>query len=211
LNDIDALSDLSLRHETPILLDAVSSFGAEELRFREWNIEACAGVANKCLHGAPGLSFVIAKDEALNLAGHASSIYLDLRGHDLAQESGTCRFTLPTHICAALLQAIAELKGQGGPAARRKTYLDRLAALEDSIALAGHLALIPEPVYRSSVLHAYRMGNGESYSKLHDRLKAHGFVVYAGQGGNNQDVFRISLMGEIPWSEISRLAAAFAS
>ena len=46
LNDIDGLGRLCVKYNVPMLLDAVSSFAGETLRFDEWNLEACAATAN---------------------------------------------------------------------------------------------------------------------------------------------------------------------
>ena len=60
-NDLASLGQLCREANVPLLVDAVSSFGAEPLDFEGWNIEACAATGNKCLHGAPGTAFVLAR------------------------------------------------------------------------------------------------------------------------------------------------------
>ena len=42
LNDLDALGDVCRRHDTPMLVDAVSSFGAAPLAIERWNAAAVA-------------------------------------------------------------------------------------------------------------------------------------------------------------------------
>jgi len=61
----------------------------------------------------------------------------------------------------------------------------------------------------SVVLRAYRLPDGVSYPQLHDALKAHGFVIYAGQGGLSAELFRISTMGDIHAADIERLLQGF--
>ncbi|MEP7272372.1 MAG: aminotransferase class V-fold PLP-dependent enzyme, partial [Acidobacteriota bacterium] len=79
LNDVPALSELCQRHGVKLLLDCVSSFGGEEIDFENWNLEACAGTSYKCLHGVPGVSFVIARKAAFEKRKTgATSLYLDL-------------------------------------------------------------------------------------------------------------------------------------
>ena len=89
LNDLDAIGETCRRRGVTLLLDAVSSFGAERIDAGAWNLGALAGTANKCLHGAPGLSFVLASDELWRRepAG-AGSIYLDLRPYHAGQHGG---------------------------------------------------------------------------------------------------------------------------
>jgi 2-aminoethylphosphonate-pyruvate transaminase len=56
LNDLPPLAAICRQYGVPLLLDAVSSFGAEALDLDGWGVEACAATANKCLQGVPGLS-----------------------------------------------------------------------------------------------------------------------------------------------------------
>ena len=60
-----------------LLLDAVSSFGAEPLDFADESLAAAAATANKCLHGVPGVAFVIVRRRALERAA-SRTYYLDL-------------------------------------------------------------------------------------------------------------------------------------
>ncbi len=71
LNDLAALGALCKQHGVPMLVDAVSSFGGEEIRFAEWNVEAVAATANKCLHTvhAPHACHVRARRGALGARG----------------------------------------------------------------------------------------------------------------------------------------------
>ena len=57
----------------------------------------------------------------------------------------------------------------------------------------------------SAVLNAWRLPPDLSYSTLHDRLKAAGFVIYAGQGSLAEEIFRISPMGDVTAEDLSRL------
>jgi 2-aminoethylphosphonate-pyruvate transaminase len=80
LNQLDALGEVCRAAQVPLLLDAVSSFGGEALDWPGWQLGAVAATANKCLHAAPGICFVIA-DRALlsSRQGSAPSLYLDLQ------------------------------------------------------------------------------------------------------------------------------------
>jgi len=86
LNDLDAIGSLCKARDLPLLLDGVSSFGAEAIDADAWNLAAVAATANKCLHSAPGLSFVVARN-ALWSAPPAGvgSVYLDLYAYYAGQ------------------------------------------------------------------------------------------------------------------------------
>ncbi|MGV7245910.1 2-aminoethylphosphonate aminotransferase, partial [Caballeronia sp. M23-90] len=63
----------------------------------------------------------------------------------------------------------------------------------------------------SVVLRAYRLPVGTTYPVLHDALKTKGFVIYAGQGGLSNELFRISTMGALHAADIDRLIASIAN
>lgn len=207
LNDLAALGELCRQSQVPLLLDAVSSFGGEDIRFAEWNLQACAATANKCLHGVPGVSFVLARRSALEAAGHSPALYLDLQNYYQLQEKDGSPFTQAVQACYGLDEALAELSDQGGWTARRDLYRARTAQLEEGLARLGIDPFLREG--RSSILGSYRLPAGVNYEQLHDRLKAAGFVIYAGQGGLSSEMFRIAVMGDLSRGDLDRLLAAF--
>jgi 2-aminoethylphosphonate-pyruvate transaminase len=209
LNDIEALGAICRRHGVALLLDAVSSFGGEELRFDEWNLEACAATANKCLHGVPGASFVVVRDDAFERESGSPSVYLDLHRYRASQHRGYSPFTQPPHVVQALDEALDELADSGGWRARHAHY----RALTDR-ARRGLVALGVEPLLdeqeSSAMLTAYRLPDGASYDRLHDRLKDDGYVIYAGQGFLDGRIFRIAVMGDLDEHDIDAVVASAA-
>lgn len=206
LNDVAALGKLAGKHGVPMLLDAVSSFAGEELRLADWNIEALAATANKCVHGAPGVSFVLAKDEALARPSGATSVYLDLSRHAADQAKGSTPFTLPTHVTRAFDEALAELADMGGWQKRHATYVARSKQVRAVCSeLSAHLLLERDDAY-GATLTSFRLPGGKTYEKLHADLKRDGFVIYAGQGKFDGAIFRIAVMGDLSTGDLDRLA-----
>lgn len=211
LNDLDAIGGLCRERGITLLLDAVSSFGALRIEGEAWNLGALAATANKCLHGAPGLSFALAaKAEWQREASPAGSVYLDLRPYHAGQHgSGFSPFTLPVQVAFALQEALVEHAEQGGVAARHASYRERADRVREALLSAGVTPLLDAGV-GSPVLASWRLPPGRSYQALHDALKAEGFVIYAGQGSLGPEIFRIAHMGDIREDEIARLCEALA-
>ena len=209
LNDLDAIGGLCRARGITLLLDAVSSFGAERIEGAAWNLGALAATANKCLHGAPGLSFVLAADELWRREpAAAGSLYLDLRLYHAAQQgNGFSPFTLPVQIAFALQEALLEHAEQGGAAARLGTYRERAERVRNALQSAGVTPLLDARA-TSAVLASWRLPKGRSYESLHDALKALGYVIYAGQGSLGPEIFRIAHMGDIQAQEIDTLCNA---
>jgi 2-aminoethylphosphonate-pyruvate transaminase len=209
LNDVAAVGRLCKARGVTLLLDAVSSFGAEQIDAAGWNLGALAATANKCLHGAPGLSFVLARNALwAGPVQQAGSIYLDLRAYHAAQHrDGYSPFTLPVQIAFALHEALMEHAEQGGAEARRQLYRARAQRIHATLSQSGVSTLLHPDEY-SSVLWSYRLPARYSYADLHDALKAEGFIIYAGQGDLGREIFRIAHMGDIQEADLVRLCAA---
>ncbi len=209
LNDLRELMQICNERGVQVLVDAVSSFGAEALDFSEPALCAVAATANKCLHGIPGLAFVIASRSSLARASRRA-YYLDLRSQLELQDQRNTPFTPAVHAYYALVEALRELADAGGRQARHQSYLQLAEQVREGLAALGVAAFIP-PQQSSVVLRAYGLPRGVSYPQLHDALKREGFVIYAGQGELAKTLFRISTMGRVTPSDIERLLRCFAA
>ena len=203
LNELRRLGDFCRTRGLKLLVDGVSSFGAEALDFADSSLAAVAATANKCLHGVPGVAFVIARRAALASAS-SRTYYLDLGRLAKLQDQRNTPFTPAVHAYYGLREALREYADQGNRPARHRHY----AALAEQVR-AGLAALHIEPILppeqSSVVLRAYGLPAGVTYAALHDALKADGFVIYAGQGGLSGKLFRISTMGNVTAADIERL------
>jgi 2-aminoethylphosphonate-pyruvate transaminase len=208
LNAVADLGALCREAGVPLYLDAVSSFGGETIRFDDWNLEACAATAGKCLHGAPGVSFVLARRSALETRpSAATSVYLDLHRYERDQREGYSPFTQAVHVLRALREALAELAETGGWETRHARYRAFSDYILEGLADLGVVPLLNSG--RSAVLTAYRLPGSTGYRDLHDRVKAGGFVVYAGQGPLASTIFRVAVMGDLTRADVERFVRVF--
>jgi 2-aminoethylphosphonate-pyruvate transaminase len=207
LNDLDSLAKLCRASGAHMLVDGVSSFGAERIDFQESAVSAVAATANKCLHGAPGASFVVVRRAALAAAA-CRTYYLDLARLAHLQDERNTPFTPAVHVYYALVEALREHAEQGGRPARH----DRYAAFSERVraGFAGFgIETVLAPHESSVVLRSYRLPAGVGYTRVHDSLKGQGFVIYAGQGALSDTVFRISTMGNLTAADVDRLVQCF--
>jgi 2-aminoethylphosphonate-pyruvate transaminase len=156
----------------------------------------------------PGVSFVIVRRDVLTRAA-SRTYYLDLGRLARLQDQRNTPFTPAVHAYYALVEALREFEELGGRPARYRHY----SALAEQVraglgALGIQAAIAPEE--SSVVLRAYRLPTGLTYVRLHDELKAGGFVIYAGQGDLSKTLFRISTMGHLSRADIDRLLTCFA-
>ena len=210
LNDLEAIGRACQARGVQLLLDGVSSFGAERIAGREWNLAAVAATANKCLHGAPGLSFVLGSPRTVGRPAGTPGQRLS-RSARLSPRAARRRL-LAVHaggadrVRAARGAGRAPGAGRLAGAAREYTGAARRASVRYLAALGVTTLLSPSEY--SAVLWSYRLPAGMTYASLHDALKMRGFVIYAGQGHLSPEIFRIAHMGDIRDDDIERLCAA---
>ncbi|MDN7556347.1 2-aminoethylphosphonate aminotransferase [Burkholderia orbicola] len=207
LNDLGAIAEVCRARGVKMLVDGVSSFGAEAIDFAGGDIDAVAATANKCLHGVPGAAFVIVRRSALAKAA-SRTYYLDLGRLAKLQDQRNTPFTPSVHAYYALVEALREFDEAGGWRARHAHYKALADQAQVGLAARGMPLVLPEGA-SSVVLRAYRLPQGVTYEALHDGLKARGFVIYAGQGGLSKELFRISTMGAIQAADVDRLLDGF--
>jgi 2-aminoethylphosphonate-pyruvate transaminase len=208
LNDLRRLAAACRQRGAGLLVDAVSSFGAEEIDFAEGALCAVAATANKCLHGVPGAAFVIARRTQLARAA-SRTFYLDLGRLARLQDERNTPFTPAVHAYYALVEALREYAENGGRAARYRQYAALAEQVRVGLAKLGIEPAIPA-AESSVVLRAYKLPAGIAYTQLHDTLKGDGFVIYAGQGDLSKSLFRISTMGNLSAPDIDRLLQCIA-
>lgn len=207
LNDIEGLGKLCREYGVPLLLDAVSSFAGEWIDFENWNLQAVAATANKCIHGVPGVCFVVAKKEVLNsIEGNSSSVYLDLfRYWSEQSKTGFSPFTQAVQSLFALQAALEELEEQGGWKVRHDHYLSLSEYVRDKLKQKGIDTFLASNSSYSALLTSFHMPKNRTYVELHDHLKKNGFIIYAGQGQFSGEIFRIATMGDLNIKDMETL------
>lgn len=208
LNDAARLADICERYGVQLLLDAAASFGAEEIPFASTALAACSATADTCLHGIPGLCFVVARRSALAAAvSPPRSLGLHLPGWLEFPGQPDSPLVPPANGLMALNTALAELDRHGGWQGRRAWYAELAWQVKQALIGFGVEPLLEEGA-SSNVLNAYRVPSGFSYSEVHDGLKRWGFVIDRGPGRLGTATFRISTLGDVTRYDIGRLMAA---
>ena len=128
LNPLQAIADVCARHGKGLIVDAMSSFAALPIDAREVRFDALVAASGKCLEGVPGMGFVfIRKDVVDGAAGNSHSLAMDLHDqHVYMEKTGQWRFTPPTHVVAALAEAMRQFVEEGGQPARCARYAREL-------------------------------------------------------------------------------------
>ena len=210
LNPLSEIAAVVKRHGKTLIVDAMSSFGGVPIDMAGLGIDFMISSANKCIQGVPGFGFIIARRRLLEQCeGVARSLSLDLYDQWAAMEQGRgkWRFTSPTHVVRAFMQALAELEAEGGVAARHARYAENHRTLVSGMRALGFKTLLPDEV-QSPVITSFLYPSADfDFKAFYTALKARGFVIYPGKI-SQADTFRIGNIGDVFPQDFVRLTEA---
>jgi 2-aminoethylphosphonate-pyruvate transaminase len=197
LNPVQAIAAEADKRGVLTAVDAISAFGAEDLDAKAWGVDVVAGTSNKNLHGLPGVCFLLLSPRAIMRAKESPrrSLYFDVPAYLAAQERSSVPYTPAVPATYGLDAALDELLDEGIDE-RRRRYRERAEILDAGLARLG-LEPVVAPEHRSTSVRSMPMPEGIAYAPLHDALKRHGWVVYAGLGPLAATNFRICALGAL--------------
>jgi len=187
------------------LLDAMSSYAGLPIDLARQKVDFLVASVNKCLQALPGLSFVIVRSAWITSDKTVCrSYYLDLKAQfEYLQQSGQMRFTPPVQIIHAALQALRELEAEG-QSHRYQRYVENFKLLKEGLSKMGFSFLLPshaEAQILTAVLHP---SSRFDFCDFHDQCLKAGFTIYPGKLTNRQDVFRLSVLGDLQSADIQK-------
>ena len=199
LNPIKQVSEIVASHGRSLLIDSMSAFGALPLDAREIQFDAVVASSNKCLEGAPGMGFCIARESAMDKTeGNSPSLVLDLYDQWRAmQKTRQWRFTPPTHVLLAFDQAMTEFLQEGGVAGRGGRYRSNCDLLVSGMREMGFKTLLPDDLQAPIISTFHMPANPEfNFDAFYDGLKDQGYVIYPGKL-TVADSFRMGCIGRL--------------
>ncbi|HEU4615269.1 MAG TPA: alanine--glyoxylate aminotransferase family protein, partial [Kofleriaceae bacterium] len=211
LNPIREVGALCRRHDALLVVDAVSSLGAEDLDVVRDNIDVCYASANKCLHAVSGAAIVCVAPRAWSRieAVNPRSYYLDLRRYRrYMDELAQTPFTPAVSVYFALDAACAEFLADGH-AARFAMYKERNRKLREGLAALGMTSFTSTGCESSSIV-TCRLPEGVAFEPLYDAVKARGIVLYGCKGVLARDYLQIANMGHLADGTIEHLLQVLA-
>jgi 2-aminoethylphosphonate-pyruvate transaminase len=199
LNPIEEILDVARANGRSVIIDAMSSFGILDVRLDHPATAAVIAASGKALEGLPGVGFVFLADESLERSrGTCDSHSLDLVGQwDYLVAHGRWRFTPPTHIVAALGEALAQYEEEGGREARLQRYQSQSDALVAGMEALGFELYLPQRL-RTPIIHTFLAPDHPAwdFARFYEAVKSRGFILYPGKL-TDEDTFRVGCIGHI--------------
>jgi 2-aminoethylphosphonate-pyruvate transaminase len=196
LNPLAEIAEVVKWHKRSLIVDAMSSFAALDVRIP---CDALVAASGKCLEGPPGMGFALVRRTVLEkCAGNSRSLVLDLHDQWVNMEkTAQWRFTPPTVVVAALHAALEQFVAEGGQPARGARYRRNCEVLIEGMTHLG-LKLFLEPRHQAPVIVTFHAPGDPNYNfqKFYDRVREKGFVLYPGKL-TQVDTLRVGCIGAI--------------
>ncbi|MFJ2363555.1 2-aminoethylphosphonate--pyruvate transaminase [Pseudomonas sp. NPDC087697] len=212
LNPLPEIAQVIAQHSKRLIIDAMSSFGALPIDAQKVPFDALIAASGKCLEGVPGMGFVFANKAALaNAAGNSHSLAMDLFDqYTYMAKTGQWRFTPPTHVVAALHEALLQYNEEGGLPARHQRYANNCRVLLDEMAKLGLRSFLPASIQAPIIVTFHAPKNPRyQFKEFYERVKAKGFILYPGKL-TQVETFRVGCIGHVNQAEMKAAVAAVA-
>lgn len=210
-NDIKAVAAFMKDTERLLVVDAISSLGALELKMDEWGIDAVVTGSQKALMNAPGLAFAALSDKAWGAYEKSTlpKYYWDLKKYrdGIAKLSENPPFTPAISLVLAQNEAVKMLLEEGleNVYARHKKFA---LAAQAGVAALG-LKLLPEQEYSSYVITAVRPPEGVEIAKVIKSMNVNfDVMVVGGQKALKGKLLRIGHCGYVNRFDLLRAFSA---
>ena len=210
LNPVAEISEAVYSRGRKLLIDSMSAFGALPLDVNEVRYEAMVSSANKCIEGVPGFGFVIARRSELEACkGNSHSLSLDIHAQWAYLEmTGQWRYTPPTHVVAAFLEALRLHAEEGGVAGRGARYARNRDVMVDGMRDLGFETLLKDRWLSPIIVTFFCPADPNFvFNHFYEKMKAKGFIIYPGKL-TVVDSFRVGCIGRMDEHVMRRVVQA---
>ncbi|MBA1138777.1 2-aminoethylphosphonate--pyruvate transaminase [Mesorhizobium neociceri] len=213
LNPIAEIAEAVHAKGRKLLVDSMSAFGAVALDVNEIRYEAMVSSANKCIEGVPGFGFIIARKSELEAArGRSHSLSLDVHAQWAhMNKTGQWRYTPPTHVVAAFLEALRQHEAEGGVTGRGARYTRNRDVMVAGMRDLGFETLLGDRWLSPIIVTFFNPAHASfAFDRFYELMKDKGFIIYPGKL-TAVDSFRIGCIGQMDEHVMRRVveAAAF--
>lgn len=213
VHDVPAIAAAAGACGRRVLVDAISALGALPFDLGALPmVDAVMFTTNKCIEGAPGLGFAVARCDRLEAcAGQAGSWSFDLGdiyAQTLRAGPGTFRFTPPAQVIAAFSVALDLWEAEGGQEARLARYTANMRTLHDGVRTLGLTPCLPPALQGPIVVNVHAPADPAwDLQRFVDALKSRG-VLISNFINTAFPSFRVGCIGAVGPQEMARAVTA---
>lgn len=202
VNDIEAIGKIIKDTPAVLVVDAISSLGAMDLKTDAWFCDVVVSASQKGLMLPPGLGFISVSSKAWKLIDNSKcpKYYFDLKATKKAWDKTDTPFTPAITLITALCESLKMIKQDG----LENVFLrhKKLAHATGAAMKAIGLELFASTAASDAVT-AVKVPSGIDGEKLVKTMRdTYGVTIAGGQAALKGKIFRIAHMGYIGESDI---------
>ena len=206
--DMDLISEFCKKNNIFLIVDAISSFLADEFDMKKYNVGVMITGSQKALACPPGISIIILSKAAIErvYALPSSCMYLDLKDALKNQERGQTPFTPAVGILLQINARLKEIEKNGGA----ETEVQKVKYLAEYF--RKNIVGLPFEFVTDSMsnavtsLHPTSASAYDIFTILKDE---YGIWVCPNGGEYKETVFRVGHIGELTTKDYDLLIASF--
>ena len=194
--NLELISNFCKKNNMFLLVDAISSFLADELNIKEEHIGAVITGSQKALACPPGISIIVLSKEAISRIENnkVKSMYFDLKDALKNGERGQTPFTPAVGILRQINARLKEIDSNGGVTNEINKIKDLAEYFRTKIKDLPLEIVSPNPSNAVTALHPYNNNANEIFRILKDEYN----IWICPNGGELKDkIFRVGHIGDL--------------
>lgn len=202
LNPAKEVGKLAKKYDALFILDVITSFGGDCVKFDEWGVDIAVAGSQKCIAAPPGLSMVAMSEKALSKMEETTCrpYYLDLLAYknSISKEMKETPYTPAVSLFYGLLEAL-RIADSEGIENRIKRHRDMTKSVRDAMAAMG-IEMFPnlnKYSKYSNTVSAMKSPEGLSGEDIKKEMSNRGIIIAGGQNRLKGKIFRIGSMGAV--------------
>ena len=208
---VDEIGEVSSKYGVKLLVDAVASLGAMDVRCEEWRVTICASCSQKGIGAPPGCALLAVSkqfvDELEAREYDIPTFYGDLKMWlKVVRNPENYHSTQPVSMVYAINEAL-DMIFEEGLERRFKRHSVIAEAVRAAVRASG-LKIFAKRGFESSTVTVVLKPEGFDDVRLRSELEKFGVTVARGSGTFRQTTFRIGHMGWITPSDVLALISS---
>ena len=206
--DLDLIHDFCAKNNIFLIVDAISSFLADEIDFQKSNIDVVITGSQKALACPPGISIIVLSERALSRIEKTDPkcMYLDLKDALKNGERGQTPFTPAVSILRQINARLRTIEKVGGAKSEIEKTAARANYFRKKIKDLPFEPISESPSNAVTALHPLTASANDIFLKLKDEYN----IWICPNGGDLKDkIFRIGHIGYLTEKDYDVLLDAF--
>jgi aspartate aminotransferase-like enzyme len=210
LYDMKMIADFCRSHSIFLIVDAISSFLADEISMRDLGANVVLTASQKALALQPGMSIVAMDEKALERvdSNPEKNMYLSLKAALVNMERGQTPFTPAVSICYQLNARLKMIERNGGVSSESAHIRSIAMDLRSRIGDLPFDLLVEDPANRSNAVTALVSRNGKAGIINRKLIEDYGIWICPNGGDIRDTIFRVGHIGNLTIEDNDRLIEA---